>query len=343
MYLLGLLIFIGILVLSYSGVTLFKRWSLSRKILDHPNERSSHSEPVPRGGGVVIVVLSLAAYLCLGFWYNVDVSWGFFAGALLIAGVSWLDDLYSVAFGWRLAVQVIAAAVLVADRGPMVDANLGSEFGLVQIGGLGILITLAWLIWMTNAYNFMDGIDGLAALQGSVAAVAWAAVGAIYDMPFIYLFAGVIAAACVGFLIHNWQPATIFMGDVGSAFLGFTLAAFPLLAPKGNVAGVHVLALAAIAFLWFFLFDTVLTMFRRLTRLEKIWQPHREHLYQRMIQGGLSHSSVTMLYGSFSAVISTAALTAVTFWKTSTYVLVSCIFVLSLAIVYMAAGKKILT
>jgi UDP-N-acetylmuramyl pentapeptide phosphotransferase/UDP-N-acetylglucosamine-1-phosphate transferase len=151
-----------------------------------------------------------------------------------------------------------------------------------------------------NAFNFMDGIDGIAAGQGAVAGAAIAVLGWLLDVPPATLLGLTIAAACLGFLPHNWSPATIFMGDVGSAFLGFLLATAPLVAPAPEQAPIGVLPFALVV--WPFLFDTTLTFIRRAARGENVLAAHRSHLYQRLTLAGWSHGRVAALYTALAAV-----------------------------------------
>jgi UDP-N-acetylmuramyl pentapeptide phosphotransferase/UDP-N-acetylglucosamine-1-phosphate transferase len=150
----------------------------------------------------------------------------------------------------------------------------------------------------------MDGIDGIAGIQAVTAGIGWLIVGNLLDVNSSAFYGGALAFASLGFLIRNWQPAKIFMGDVGSAFLGYSFAVLPLLAKNEmemNRAGNSVyLPVIAVVVVWFFLFDTVLTFFRRVVRGEKIWQAHRSHIYQRLVQTGRTHQFVSGLYALMS-------------------------------------------
>jgi UDP-N-acetylmuramyl pentapeptide phosphotransferase/UDP-N-acetylglucosamine-1-phosphate transferase len=310
---LTILLFTSTLAASWLGVALFRRWSLARDLLDVPNERSSHSAPTPRGGGLVIVLVCLLGYLAIHLIFAVPFSKGYFIGALMVAVVSWLDDLYSLPFWSRLMVHVTAAGVLVAElgvwQGAVLYPSLEVNFGMV----LGGILTIGWVVWLLNAYNFMDGIDGIAALQAVVTGVAWAIFGLYFHLQGSFLFAGVVACVSLGFLLHNWQPAKIFMGDVGSAFLGFTLAAMPLLFGAETQQRIAVLPTIAVLFVWFFVFDTIFTLLRRAVNRERVWEAHRSHLYQRMVISGLSHRDVTLIYALAAALLAASALLAVIF------------------------------
>ena len=304
------IIFLAMLVASYIGVGYYLRWSEKNEVFAIPNERSSHTEPMPHGGGIVIVLICLLAYVAISLYLPNTFSWGYFSGALLIALVSFLDDVYSIAFPWRLLVHSIAAILLIID----VDTWHGiSMLGHISLGNFGYVLTFIWIVWMVNSYNFMDGIDGLAGLQAVIAALGWLVLSYLLQMPAIFLFSGIIAFTSLGFLIHNWNPARIFMGDVGSAFLGFTFASLPMIARTIAIKSPDLLPIAAVLFVWFFLFDSVVTLLRRAVRGEKIWQAHREHLFQRLILSGLSHRRVTIFYGILASVLSMFILLSVEF------------------------------
>ena len=220
-----------------------------------PNDSSLHRDPVPYGGGLLIAVICIAAYLPISYLVLDTFSWGYFTGALLITLVSYLDDVYKLGTPLRLAVHSVAAIFVIVDLDTWHGVTM---LGGLQMGNWAYLLTFVWIVWMVNAYNFMDGIDGLAGLQSVIAGLGWLALGYMLGMPALYLFAGVIAASSLGFLLHNWPPARIFMGDVGSTFLGFTFASLPLLARHMADRTWDLLPIAAVLFLWFFLFDSAL-------------------------------------------------------------------------------------
>ena len=282
------------LALSYWGVARVCRWAEQHQILDIPNERSSHTRPVPRGGGLAIVIVTLVGGLLYGAFTSI-ASWSslvaYTTGATLVALVSWLDDLGSVPSWLRFAVHSLGALLALGGFGywHMVDLPL---LGVLHLGYLGLPVTFLWIVGLTNAYNFMDGIDGIAGGQAVIAGFSWAMLGWLSGQPLVGVFGLLLAASSLGFLGHNWPPARIFMGDVGSAFLGYTFSVLSVIAAQHAP---H-LALAGVLLVWPFVFDTIFTFLRRFYRGEHIFSAHRSHLYQRLVIAGASHRSVTVGY-----------------------------------------------
>jgi len=286
--------------LAYFGVGLIRSWAERQRLLDVPNERSSHTHPTPRGGGLVIVVLSTLG-LVLGWLFN--PAWApvilvvYLVGAWLIAAVSWLDDLRSLPNRMRFAAHSLAALLAIVAFGywRVVSIPLVGPFDL---GWLGLPVTFIWIVGLTNAYNFMDGIDGIAGGQAFVAGIGWAILGWLAGQPLVGMLGLLLVASSLGFLGHNWPPARIFMGDVGSAFLGYTFAVLPVVAAQHNFR----LALAGVLLVWPFVFDAAFTFLRRLRNRENVFAAHRSHLYQRLVIAGYSHRFVSSLYIVFAAI-----------------------------------------
>ena len=285
---------VAVAFLVAAGLTpLFARWARNHNLLDVPNARSSHLVATPRTGGVAFVlglVGGLAAFQMSGGGLTTTAL-------LVVAAASGLallglaDDLRPLPASARLAVQVAISTTLVLTVG-------AAPFPPLLGGWLGIVLTVFWLIAVTNAYNFMDGIDGMAAGQALVAGLGWAALGTALGSRETILLGVLVAAAPAGFLLHNWPPARIFMGDAGSGFLGFFFGALPLI-PEHR--GPHVMIWAALL-MWPFLFDTTFTLLRRLRRGENIVSAHRSHLYQRLIVSGLPQGRVSLLYSGLAAI-----------------------------------------
>lgn len=264
------------------------------EILDLPNDRSSHSRPVPRGGGLAIVAICLVGWWgLLAFWP--DCGWSgiasFGVGALLIAIVSWIDDVRSLPSALRFAVHSVAAILVILAYGYWRTVTL-PLVGDVSLGWLGMPIVFLWIVGLTNAYNFMDGIDGIAATQAVVAGLGWVILGYQCEQWATTTLALLVTASSLGFLFHNWHPARIFMGDVGSAFLGFTFAFLALMAGQEDSR----LSLAGVLLVWPFVLDSAFTFLRRLRKGEPVFAAHRSHLYQRLIVAGWSHTRTTVLY-----------------------------------------------
>lgn len=284
---------------SWAAVAYVRRWALRNRVLDVPNERSSHQVPVPRAGGMAIVAtvilgMSIALAAQPVSSPRIAIAWMF--GSLLVAVVSWFDDLRSLPTLVRLLAHATAAVVIIAAAGPFMAIGQPAV-GFLRFSVGGYLLTLFWIVGLTNAFNFMDGIDGIAAGQATVAAVAAAILGRLQNEPAIEMLGVLIAAGSVGFLVHNWSPATIFMGDVGSAFLGYSLAVLPLMSRQSHPA----FLLQSVLALWPFLFDAIFTFARRLLKGENVMQAHRSHLYQRLVTTGLSHAAVAALYIAMAA------------------------------------------
>ncbi len=295
-YIFFILAYLLTFALTYIGVERFRQWSLQKKIFDIPNERSSHTEPTPRGGGLVIFLVCGAIFGAYCLFFEVPNIWGYFAGAIIVAFVSWLDDLYEVSVIWRFAAHSLAALVVIWNYG-FWDKVYIPFAGEIHLGVFGIIAAFFWIVWLINAYNFMDGIDGIAGAQAVAAGIGWFAVGIILNINTVGFYGIIVALSAMAFLLHNWQPAKVFMGDVGSAFLGFTFAVLPFMAlPEVSVKDRNLLPLIAIVLVSVFVFDSIWTLLKRLFKGEKIWKPHREHIYQKLVISGFSHQKVTILY-----------------------------------------------
>jgi UDP-N-acetylmuramyl pentapeptide phosphotransferase/UDP-N-acetylglucosamine-1-phosphate transferase len=264
------------------------RWLVA---LDHPNERSLHDTPTPRTGGLAIVASFALAQLPVLWLYG--VSWGGFAVAVAVAMVlvvSLADDLRDMSVTVRLSVQAGAAVVLIVFDFSLRDAVLpGGQWSLSPL--IGATFSLLMMLWLTNLYNFMDGIDGLAGGMGVIGFAALGVLGAQAGDFGFFVVCAAISAACGGFLVFNYPPARIFMGDAGSSVLGLLAAALSL---KADRDGLFPLWLSVLVFSPFIV-DATVTLIRRALQREVIWQAHRSHFYQRLVGLGLSHQRTTQL------------------------------------------------
>lgn len=291
---LKIIIFIFLAGLSYGGVYWMRLWLKQRQIMDNPNQRSSHSVPTPRGGGWVIVVLTLITVLAFAIvtqkW---NQSLAYVGVGCFVAWIGWRDDVSSLSAGFRFLMQGVAAVLVILGIGYFQAVTI-PLFGELQFGLLGIPITLLWIMGLTNAYNFMDGIDGISGGVALAAGLGWMVISSIsgaFQNSAAFWVGLAIAASSLGFLGHNWPPAKIFMGDVSSTFLGFSFAVLPLMSSAGGDA-----LLLGTTIMWTFIMDAGITFLVRLFKREKVFSAHRSHLYQRLVIDGHKPATVSALY-----------------------------------------------
>lgn len=267
-------------------------------VIDVPNERSSHSRPTPRGGGIGLVAMTIFGLVFSQQIWQLTTWQGllfYLVGAALIAVVSWFDDIRSLSAKVRFLVHFMASGIVIAKWGYWETLSF-PLLGHIHLGVFGLLLTLLWIVGLTNAYNFMDGIDGIAGGQALVAGIGWAIIGWMMGDKFVFAIGGLLAASTLGFLFYNWSPAKIFMGDVGSTFLGFSFAVVPVMATRSASSTYNFLPLIGFLLIWPFVLDTGFTLLRRLSKGENIFQAHRTHIYQRLAIAGYSHQIVSLLY-----------------------------------------------
>jgi len=276
--------------------------ALGRALLDHPNDRSSHSIPRPRLGGIGVVAPLLAAGAGLIVAGRAPASLLVPLGATaLVALLGLADDVRPLPARVRFGVQLALASIVVAaswDRLPAAAGALGAWLPAPVLAALAVL----WIVWLTNLYNFMDGIDGLAGAQALIAALALAAVAAGLGAGTTAWLLLALAGSSLGFLFFNFPPSSIFMGDVGSTAIGFFFGILPLL-PESRPVPVEPVALA----LSLFVLDATATLLRRVTAGEKWYTPHRTHLYQRPVVAGVGHRTVLLVAAAAMAVVSGCA------------------------------------
>jgi len=284
------LVFLSSILLTWGIV----RYALHRGMLDIPNARSSHSIPTPRGGGLSFVVIPTAIVIVMSL-SGAQADLPALDELIVIAGLgAWIaligfwDDHRHIPVRWRLLVHAMAAITAVGLLG-VPEIRLGT-WTFESNWPSYLFFTIA-LIWLTNLYNFMDGIDGLAAVEaicvacGAIFLLAWndSAAPAI-------LWLGIIAAAVAGFLVWNWPPAKIFMGDVGSGYLGFVFGLIALSTARHGDLSIW----SWIILLGVFIVDATMTLTRRIIRKERWYEAHRSHTYQRLARWSNSHLCVTI-------------------------------------------------
>ena len=266
-------------VLSWMCTGIVRRFALSEKILDIPNERSSHNRPVPRGGGLAFVILFLIFMPVLIYLDYISLHQGAALefSTLLVAIIGFMDDYHSLSARTRLTFHVLAASI--------------SLFFLGFTDNVVIFfIGMGYLVWMLNLYNFMDGIDGIATLEAIFISVAGSIAAFIDGNNALLALSLLLLPLTSGFLLWNFPRAQIFMGDVGSGFLGLLFGLFSLIALQYSFA----LFIALLILLGVFITDATVTLITRAVTSQHVLQAHCNHGYQKLIGQGFKHSTVSL-------------------------------------------------
>jgi UDP-N-acetylmuramyl pentapeptide phosphotransferase/UDP-N-acetylglucosamine-1-phosphate transferase len=280
----------AVFIVSWGLTFVLRRYALAKSLMDIPNERSSHVVPTPRGGGVAIVVsfvLALPALYGFGL-LEFNLFYGLLGSGLLVALIGFADDHGHIAARWRLLGHFVAAVWALCWMGGMAPVSM---FGMgIQLGWVGSVLAAIYLVWMLNLYNFMDGIDGIASVQAIFVCLAGCVISLMAGNQSVLFVSLFLSSAVAGFLLWNFPPARIFMGDAGSGFLGMVLGVLSLYVAWSNSA----LMWGWLILLAVFTVDSTVTLLRRLVRGEKIYQAHRSHAYQYASRHFASHKVVTL-------------------------------------------------
>ena len=296
----------------------------SRWLIDHPNERSLHERPVSRAGGIAIFA-GLAAGLAMVVFVDAPalgsrVGW-VLAGALIIVAVSFADDLRGVSPAVRIVFHLAAAVcVVLADLSAQRIVLPGTALDLGAAAGA--LFTVLFVAWMVNLYNFMDGMDGFAGGMTTIGFTTLAVLCALQGATVLAAVSLVVASASLGFLLFNFPPARLFMGDLGSSLLGYLCAVMALSAERSASVPLWIMVLVFSPFI----IDASVTLARRIGAGERPWRAHRSHFYQRLVRLGWSHrKTVVREYGLMLA----CAVSAVpaTWAPTGVQVVLLCVWV----------------
>ena len=272
-----------------------RHYALKQGIIDKPNERSSHTIPTPRGGGLSFVITFLVAFAA-DYSFNIttfapqtEPFLAILLASLLVAGIGFWDDHTHIPARWRFLAHAIAALIGLSLLGlPTIPLpNTALDLGLI-----GYPLGVIGLVWLLNLFNFMDGIDGIAGSEAlfvgiSAIIIMYNATTGDFSTPIFWL--SILMAGVAGFLVLNWPPAKIFMGDAGSGFLGLMLGLFALWsASLGLSIWCWVILLAL------FITDATVTLLRRMLNSERWFEAHRSHLYQQLSRKWGNHHSVTL-------------------------------------------------
>lgn len=272
------------------GFTYFMRaYALKKNIIDNPNERSSHSVPTPRGGGVAVVGSYLLALAVLMYSQQLELQTGFtlMAAGFVIALLGFLDDHGHINSMLRLVIHFLVAIGVVLSLGGFAEVT---AFNGVQLGFIVNIIAVLFLVWLLNLYNFMDGINGIASVEAITTTVSMAILYLLLNTSLNSDILWLLATCVFGFLLWNFPKAKIFMGDACSGFLGLTLGILALIALKENLA----LFCAWIICLGVFVVDATYTLIKRVLSGYKMYDAHRSHSYQILSRKWGSHTPVTL-------------------------------------------------
>jgi len=284
------ILFLVVFAAANALVWLVFRYSHQYSLLATPNERSSHTEPTPTGGGLAISACMLVAIVVL--WQlgdlEEDFSLAILPALLVITLTGWFDDHQHIRTPLRALVYFLSAFWIVYGIGGFTDLNLGGY--RADIGVIGIVLAVLGIVWLINLYNFMDGIDGIAAIEAVSTGLFAGILFWLAGMTAASVLCLVLVAAGSGYLVWNWPPARIFMGDVGSCPLGLVFATLAVWSHNSGGPSVYVwLILLSV-----FIADATYTLVLRIVRSEPWYSAHRTHAYQKLVQMGYTHLQVTM-------------------------------------------------
>ena len=281
-----MLIFASALVMAIGGTPLVRRIALRLGVTDQPNARKIHVNPIPLLGGVAIYGAFIAALLLFGDRFRINELLSILIGASLMSFLGVWDDRQSLSPLLKLVGQFLAASILVIS---------GVYIGTFPWEALNIAVTLLWVVVVTNAMNLMDNMDGLSGGIGAVAAIFFLLLAAMNDQYLVGALSAALVGACLGFLVYNFNPASIFMGDAGALFLGFILAAvaIKLRFPEG----VQIVTwMVPVLILGLPLFDTALVIFSRLRRgLNPLTTPGKDHTSHRLVALGYTRREAVLI------------------------------------------------
>jgi len=287
------LVAIFCLVLSWAITLGVRSYAIRVNLLDHPNARSSHTTATARGGGLAIVVTFIMGTLTLRWMFPAvhDLLVALLPGACVVAVVGWWDDRRSLPARWRFLAHVAAATwALWSMQGVPPVPIFGKE---INFGWLGIALAWTYLVWMINLCNFMDGIDGIAGIEALTVSLGGGLCWWLATSTPLWPVALVFSACVTGFLLLNFPPAKIFLGDVGSGFIGLVVGTLSLWSAQqaSQVFWCWLILLGC------FMVDATTTLIRRVRRGEKFYEPHRSHAYQYASRLHRSHRTVTLAVG----------------------------------------------
>jgi glycosyltransferase WbpL len=289
-FLVYLILFIIIVCISAGLTGLIRYYSIEKNLYDIPNQRSSHEIPKPKGGGIsiVLIVIGSIILLLLSKKINLDISISLLVGLTIVSITALIDDLFNLSALIRAVFYVIASfiSLYLIDGLTVLSINNYS----FNIGSLGLLLGVIFIVWLTNLYNFMDGTDSFAGIQTICVAIFMGSILFLSSNLYLGVVFFCLIAATVGFLYWNWPPAKIFMGDVGSCSIGFLFGLMSIYTEQKETISITVWLIALAPFIS----DATFTLLKRILNGEKWYKAHNTHAYQRLYQRGISHRNLAI-------------------------------------------------
>ncbi len=305
-----LLTFLLCFLTAVAVTPLVKNFAIKIGATDKPNHRKVHQKLMPRLGGLAIYIAFLAGFIFLqpDSQYLMPILLGSFV--IIVTG--FLDDMLELSAKWKLAGQLLAAGIVVAGGVQVNFINLPFD-GRLDLGWFAIPLTILWIVGITNAINLIDGLDGLAAGVSSIVLATLAAIAFMMGNMFVVALALILMGSTLGFLIYNFNPAKIFMGDTGALFLGFMISVISLLGFK-NVTLFSLLV--PVIILGVPISDTLFAIIRRIVNKKPLSAPDKSHLHHCLLRLGYSHRKTVLIIYAMSSLFGLAAilLTQATLW-----------------------------
>lgn len=311
-------------VLSLLLTPLVKKFAIKIGAIDKPNERKVHKKIMPRLGGLAIFISFMIG--CFIFIPNVLITWPIILGGVLIALIGFIDDLKGLPAKVKFVGQIIAALVPVIG-GIRIDYVMIPNGEFIEFGWLAIPITIFWIVAITNAINLIDGLDGLAAGVSSIALITISVLAMALGNPLTPLLGILLLGSTLGFLVYNFHPAKIFMGDTGSLFLGYMISVLSIVG-LAKSAAIFSLIIPMII-LAVPIMDTTFAIVRRLIQKKPLMSPDKFHLHHCLIRLGFTHRQSVILIYLLSGLFSLAAIlfTRSTIWGASILIVVLLILI----------------
>lgn len=298
-----MIIMIAVFLFSSAAVALLISVYARKGHFDQPNHRSMHTEAIPTGAGIVIALIMIAGFIGVYYFWSAP-SLLYAAGiTTVLAAIGWWDDKRFMPPKARLLLFFALAVCLVSLVGQVDEIQLNSSQTLKIPFVLAILLTAVGFVWVVNLYNFMDGMDGLAALQTIIAAAFFANWFFHAGNDALMIVCLLVIAASLGFLVFNWSPAKVFMGDVGSLPIGGFFAIMTVV----GVSQYNFSVIGCALLIGVFVFDATFTVLRRLIMGEKVFEAHRSHLYQRLANCQVPHWIIVLINGCFMLLLASLA------------------------------------